>query len=246
MSGLTILLIDDDTSFSAEIAEYLGRYAFDVACVESLAAGTEALRRQRPDLVILDQFLGKADALEALPDMRQAYDGPLMILTGNADATDRIKGLEIGADDFVSKTLPPRELLARVRALSRRVRPGAVAAHEPAPHASSVQPGIDTQRRSVIAPDGSQIDLTTAEYEMMRLLAAEPGTPVSRETLCRLALKRPLNDLDRSVDNVVAHLRRKLAPFGRGAGVIVGVRGVGYAFTGFGVDAVPVTGEAES
>lgn len=226
MSGQTILFVDDDPSFASEVAEYLGRYAFQVTMVSTLGAAMEALTRGVPDLLILDQFLAETDALEALPDIRRTYSGPLMVLTGNADAADRIKGLEIGADDFVSKTMPPREILARVRALARRVRATPVESGPP--------PGLDPLRRVAIAPNGDVIDLTGAEYEMLKLLSENVGTPISRETLSANVLRRPFNSADRGVDNLVTQLRHKLEPFRRGAQIIMSVRNVGYCFTGFG------------
>ncbi len=233
MADASILLIDDDVEFAAEVSDYLSRYAFEVTVVHALAPAIEALARSQPDVVILDQFLSKSDALEAMPDIRRLYTGPLMVLTGNADPSDRVKGLEIGADDFVSKTTPPREILARVRALARRGRDvGPPADALP----SGPRPGMDMMRRVVIGPAGESIELTGAEFEMLRMLVEQVGQPIERGVLSQHVLKRPYSALDRSVDNIIGHLRQKLEPFGRGPQIILSVRNVGYCFTGFGAD----------
>lgn len=201
----------------------------------------ERLGSSRPHVLVLDQFLGTLDTLSHLGEVREKFMGALMFLTGNADATDRVLGLEMGADDYASKTIPPREILARLRCLMRRPQMASIAEAqpEPAPQPARAQPGqwfLDIARRELFRPDGERAHLTTAEFSMLQCLNANSGRPVTRDELSRTVLRRNYNPLDRSIDNIISRLRKKLSSYDNGGRLIMSVRGDGYVFVGFDAD----------
>jgi two-component system OmpR family response regulator len=217
----TIVLLEDDADFAAELSEYLRRHGFDVRHVTTLPDLLAALAAEPPDLLVLDQFLAVGDALAELPAIRGVYSGGLVFLTGNTDATDRVLGLELGADDFMVKTTPPREIVARLRSVIRR---------------ANRQPSgwtIDRDRRTVIDPSGRDVHLTAAEFAMLAMLDQSRGEAVSRELISQTVLHRPHTSSDRAVDNLVLRVRSKLATSGVSGEVIKSVRSAGYVFVGF-------------
>lgn len=225
-AGLTplVLLADDERELTDEMAAYLARYGLRTLVANSYPAALAILDTQRPDAVILDQRLGPVDTLPHLPELRQRTDAPILIVTGNREETDRVLGLELGADDFLVKPVSGRELVARLRARIRRP----AAAQAPRRDRWRLQP----VERRLVRPDGSVLELTTAEFELLAAMAAQPGEVMTREALTQLVFRRPFRAGDRSVDNAVLHLRQKLAPE-LGERCIVTIRQVGYVFIGF-------------
>ncbi len=243
-------MIDDDESFAAEFCEYLEAHRFGVkrlASAENLGAHLGAMQ---PHLLVLDQFLAQIDALTILQDVRAQFGGGIVMLSGNPDHHDRIVGLELGADDFISKSQSPREILARLRAVARRVggRPNLDrrapsldyvehhrnAALPPSPMLSPPASwAIDTQRRELHTPAGALVRLTAMEFEVLAYLAARAGQTVSRDELSTAVLRRVFAPLDRSLDNLVTRVRIALRPFLGARMPIKSVRGVGYVFVGF-------------
>jgi DNA-binding response OmpR family regulator len=224
-----ILLADDERDLTDEMAAYLGRYGLRTIVANSFQAALHLLDTHRPDAVILDQRLGPVDTLPHLPELRARTDAPILIVTANREETDRVLGLELGADDFLVKPVSGRELVARLRARIRR----------PAAQASSTPPVPKRPRwrlaeteRCVLRPDGSALELTTAEFDLLMALAAHPGEVQSREALTRTVFRRPWRPGDRAVDNAVLHLRQKLMP-DLGERCIITIRQVGYVFIGF-------------
>jgi two-component system OmpR family response regulator len=156
-----------------------------------------------------------------------------MILTGNTEFSDQILGLELGADDFVAKSRPAREILARLRAMLRRE-----AAPAPAEPAAERREGsgwwLDQMRRELVAPESRVVTLTSREFDLLACLARHNGAAVSRDELCNIVLGRAYSPLDRSVDNLVSRLRKKLARFPDGSKLLRSVRSQGYVLTGVG------------
>jgi DNA-binding response OmpR family regulator len=220
-----VLLADDERELTDEMAAYLARYGLRTLVANSFPAALAILETQRPDAVILDQRLGPVDTLPHLPELRARTDAPILIVTGNREETDRVLGLELGADDFLVKPVSGRELVARLRARIRR----------PAAAAAAARRGrwrlLPLERR-LLRPDGSAVDLTTAEFDLLAALAAQPGEVQTREGLTAAVFRRPWRAGDRAVDNAVLHLRQKLAPE-LGERCIVTIRQVGYVFIGF-------------
>ena len=226
-----LAIIDDDPAFGSQLARYLNRHGLQVEVHPDSASFFTALRAGLPSLVLLDQVLGAESGLSVLHRLRMiSHSVPCIILTGLGDEVDRVVGLESGADDYISKAVMPREILARIRAVMRR----SGASGAPPPQEAPVErwrfcPSLRTLTR----PDGGLVTLTTAEFELLRALHAAQGKPLSREELSASVLGRPYRPEDRSIDNLVAKLRRKIEPDPMNPGVIKSVRPLGYVFTAF-------------
>jgi DNA-binding response OmpR family regulator len=239
--GPVILVADDEEALTAEICDYLARYGLRPVPVHSFADCMRVLTTRTVDAILLDQRFGPVDTLPLLPTLRTVTQAPILMHTGNREETDRVAGLELGADDFLLKPVSGRELVARLRARLRHLAPppAANAAQPPAvqmplPMAQPAPAGwrVVVAERRVYRPDGSTLRLTTAEFDTLHALAARTGEVRSREELTRLVFRRTWRAGDRAVDNAVLHLRQKLAQE-LGEGCIATVRQQGYVFTGF-------------
>ncbi len=227
-SSPTILLVDDEDSVRKVLAFPLER---DGYVVVQAADGEEALERfaaQRIDLVVLDIMLPKLDGLEVCKRLRATSSVPIIMLTARDDELDKVIGLELGADDYITKPFSIREFRSRVRALLRRSRttPGDDAGAELIEHEELV---IDIPRRQVLAR-GVPVQLTYVEFELLRTLAATPGRVFSRRMLLEALWKSADYRDPRTIDVHVRHLREKLEAEPRTPEYILTVRGVGYRF----------------
>jgi DNA-binding response OmpR family regulator len=227
---MRILFAQDDREFRDELSDYLAANGLGIDAFGDLARLADALPSCTDALVLLDLSVGGQDGLAFLGDVLRTHGCPCVILSGNIDEADRIAGLELGADDFILKTMQPREILARLRAVIRRSQ---AARPDPAAPAWRFLPA----RRDLLRPDGSSVPLTTAEFNLLAVLAQNQGRAVSREELFSAVFGRRFNPLDRAVDNVVAKLRAKLGDPVRNPAMIRTVRPVGYVFTGFPAEA---------
>lgn len=218
-----ILIADDDRALTALLAEYLQREGFTVDTVHDGEAALVRLRdsAQRPDLLILDVMMPGRDGLETLRELRLQQRLPVIMLSARGEPVDRVIGLELGADDYLSKPCLPRELLARVRAQLRRNTPEAAANVQVG--SLRLQPG---DRQAYVGE--TEISLTGAEFMLLLALAQRSGEVVDKATLTRLALGRELERFDRSIDVHVSRLRHKLAEASESAPKIESVRGSGY------------------
>ncbi len=233
----TIVLVEDDTVFAEELVEFLAAHGIRTIWFPGVVGRIAEIVQLQPDLLVLDQFLAGHDSLILLPELRRVYPGGVVVLTSNTDAVDRIVALETGADDFVAKSLGPRELLARLRAVLRRVGPGTPAAPPSAPWLIDAPPSarwiIDTRRQMLVTPDGTQLRLTSTEFETIVYLSHNVGRLISRDELSTTLLNRPFTPLDRSVDNMLSRIRKAIEPHMSGEPAIRSVRGRGYVFLGF-------------
>jgi two-component system, OmpR family, phosphate regulon response regulator OmpR len=219
----TILIIDDDERLRGLVAEYLGGRGFTVATAEDGEKGLEALRSGAIDLVVLDVMLPGLDGFEVMREIRKFSRVPIIMLTARGDETDRIVGLEIGADDYMPKPFNPRELSARIQAVLRRTE----VPREESALLSAGPIAIDADRRTVTL-DGEPVDLTTTEFEILRTLVANAGRVIPRERLMELARGEDFAAFERSVDVHISHIRRKLGDDPRHPNFVKTVRGVGY------------------
>ncbi|MBP6700117.1 MAG: response regulator transcription factor [Halioglobus sp.] len=223
----TILIIDDDRELCALLAEFLLLEGFAASAVHDGAAAVAHCRERSYDAIVLDIMLPGLHGLEVLRSLRTFTSTPVLMLTARGEDTDRIVGLEMGADDYLPKPCNPRELAARLRAILRRSRSTIDGATS-----SELVVGQtclnSAERRAAFG--GTELQLTSAEFKLLAVLLERAGTVVDKESLCRQALGRKLAAYDRSVDVHISKLRRKLAALG-GANVIVSVRGSGYQFT---------------
>ncbi len=228
----TIIALEDDPAVRNLLSNMLSGEGFTVRRAGSVAE-FEALQGDgRVDLYLIDVSLPDGNGLAVLRRLKAKSAAGVIILTGRGDETDHVVGLELGADDYVTKPFRRRELLARIHAVLRRVRrPNAAAEPPPDDHAFDGY-RVSLAARRVLAPDGSEVALTSAEFELLAAFLHRRGQALSRDELIRLAKGRAWEMHDRAVDGLVSRLRRKLPPSdGRAAPYIRTVHGHGYAFS---------------
>ena len=225
---IKVLLVEDDTRLAQLTARYLESHGVVVTIAQDGIEGqAEALRRQY-DCLVLDLMLPGRDGLEITRELRARTDVPIVMVTARGEEADRVLGLEVGADDYVTKPFSPRELLARIRATVRRVRGQAGPAQQTITVGGLV---LDPQRMTVML-DGKPVDVTAYEFSILRALAQRPGRVLSREQLLDLAKGSAELSFDRSIDVHVSRLRAKLGDDSRSPKILKTVRGVGYLLAG--------------
>lgn len=221
----SILIIDDDEKLCQLLTDYLSRNGYDVVTAVHPEDGLRKIRTDSPCLVILDVMLPDMNGFEVCTRIRRTYSIPVLMLTARGDVTDRIVGLEIGADDYLPKPFEPRELLARIQSVLRRV-----SGH----HVDGVSRRfgkltVDTRKRTVFIDDEA-IDLTTTEFEVLNLLVENPGTVLSRDRIMDSLRGIECEAYNRSVDITMSRLRQKLNDNPKSPAYIKTVWGSGYAF----------------
>jgi len=228
-----VLAVDDDPSVRQMIADYLGDNDIRVTALSNGRDIHAVMERETIDLVILDLRLPNEDGMEIARKLREESDLPIIMLTGRKDEADRVMGLELGADDYLTKPFSPRELLARIRALLRRSRARETVADGLAKIRAYRFSGweLNVRLRRLRAPDGEVVPLTNSEFNLLAAFLAAPQRVLSRDQL--LNLSRLHNDevYDRSIDVQVGRLRKKLERDTAQPQLIRTERGVGYVFT---------------
>jgi two-component system response regulator CpxR len=232
-----VLIIDDDRELCELVVELLNEEGFDVEVANKSEVGLERALSDAHALVVLDVMMPRMNGFEVLRRLRaEGSRVPVIMLTARGEDVDRIVGLEIGADDYLPKPFNPRELVARIHAILRRVRTSresdaaAIEATAAAPERVSVgDVEVDTGTRHV-RRSGATVELTNVEYEILLLLLANAGRVVKREDLVRTVLGRELSIFDRSIDMHISHLRKKLGQRMGEVERIKTVRGVGYIY----------------
>ena len=223
-----ILIIDDDEELTELVSEYLSAEGFEVEAVHSGDEGLGRAKNGGYDLAVLDVMLPGMNGFEVLRNLREVSSLPVLMLTARGDDNERIVGLEIGADDYLPKPFNPRELLARLRAILRRVE-GSV--HEGLPERLSVDDvELVTAARSVTV-GGEPVTLTSLEFDLLAVLLNEPGKTVRKEDLSEKVLERKLSPYDRSLDMHISNLRKKLGLRADGSERIKTIRSAGYIYT---------------
>ena len=220
-----LLMIDDDEKLVGLTREYLESHGFEVAAAYDGHAGVEAVISSEPALVILDLMLPGIDGLEVCRRVRQSSRVPILMLTAKGDETERIVGLEIGADDYLPKPFNPRELLARIRAILRRSDDDETVAVSSVVRVGPLVVDIGSRAVSV---RGQQVDLTTAEFDILHALASSAGRVLSRDQLLQKVHGENWAAYDRSVDVHVSRIRQKIEKDPRRPALLKTVRGVGY------------------
>lgn len=219
-----ILLADDDIELCELLNEYLVAEGFSVTVVHNGAAAVVAARAKPVDLLILDVMMPELNGFDALKALRTQQQTPVLMLTARGEDVDRIVGLELGADDYLSKPCNPRELVARIRAILRRTQQEAQPAEAPL---KVVDMELLSASRKALC-QGKDLGLTGTEFNLLRELLIHAGEVVSKSQLTELVLERKLTQYDRSIDMHVSNIRRKLGPYPDGEPRIQSVRGVGY------------------
>ena len=223
-----VLIIDDDERLNALLAEYLAQFQYAVTTVTHPDAGLRAFKADPPDIVVLDLMLPDTDGFAVCRKIRETSRVPIMMLTARGDVTDRIVGLELGADDYLPKPFEPRELVARLQAVLRR-SDGAAADAVEMLRAGGLELNWTT-RRATLA--GRDLQLTTAEILLLAMLMRNRGRVLSRDRILEETRGLDWDSFDRSIDVLVSRLRQKLGDDSRRQMFIKTVRGAGYCFAG--------------
>ncbi len=222
----TILVVDDEPKIVKQARDYLERGGFRVIDAGDGKTALVRARSERPDLVVLDLNLPEMDGLDVCRALRRESDVPVIMLTARVEETDRLIGLELGADDYITKPFSPRELVARVRAVLRRVHGGV---HQPGMiRAGELEIDLEGHR---VTRAGETIRLTRTEFNVLAILAQHPGQTFTRAQLLDRLHGVVYDGFDRSVDAHVKNLRRKLEPDPAEPRYVRTVYGVGYKFT---------------
>ena len=227
-----LLVVDDHREIREALARYLGKHGYRVTTAENAAAARRVLETARIELVVLDIMMPGEDGLALCRQLRAKGDLPIIMLTAMAEETDRVVGLEMGADDYLTKPFNPRELLARIRAVLRRAH--SLPPQPPQPEARQLRFDrwtFDVARRELLGSDGVAVPLSTAEYLLLSAFLRHPGMVLSRDQLLDLTRGREAVPFDRSIDNQISRLRKKLERDPRRPELIKTHWGGGYSFT---------------
>lgn len=225
-TAVPVLLVDDDVELCSMLRSILNMEGFAATCAHDAESGLREALSNPYQMVVLDIMLPGGDGRIVLSDIRARSTVPVIMLTARGEATDRISGLEAGADDYLAKPFDPGELIARIRAVLRR--------HSPAQTADPLIIGdvrVEIANRHATR-DGVSLELTSAEFDLLLVLLRHAGKCVSRDEMAQQALGRPVGPLDRSIDNHMSNLRRKLGPHTSGRERIRNIRSVGYCYAG--------------
>jgi two-component system OmpR family response regulator len=227
-----ILVVDDEREIREPLAKYLIKSGLRASIAAGGAEARAALKTSAIDMVVLDIMMPGEDGLSLCRHLRETTDIPVILLTAMVEDTDRVVGLEIGADDYLTKPFNPRELLARIRAVLRRAnavpRPRESSAGERLKFGGWI---LDMDRRELIGGDGVAAPLSTAEFKLLAAFLRRPGIVLSREQLLDLTSGRAAEVFDRTVDNQVSRLRRKIEADPKNPVLVKTVWGGGYMFT---------------
>lgn len=227
-----ILVVDDDTEIGALLSRYLGSQGLRVSLAEDGSQLRTAMREQAVDLVLLDLGLPDEDGLSLMRDLRGQWQGPVIIISGRGESVERIVGLELGADDYVTKPFDLRELLARIRSVLRRARPAPVAAPSTAGSRGFEFGGLrlDVPARHLSDRHGDTVPLTAGEFDLLLALLQRPHQVLTRDQLMNAVHGRDAGPFDRAIDVQIGRLRRKLEADPTDPQMIKSVRGAGYLF----------------
>jgi DNA-binding response OmpR family regulator len=220
-----ILIIDDDQELCALLEDFLQLEGFSTSSIHDGADAIELCKGTEYDAIVLDVMLPRVQGFDVLRRLRDFTSTPVIMLTARGDETDRIVGLEMGADDYLPKPCNPRELAARLRAILRRIDNTSA----PPPELLDIDGLVASTTERKVTLGGMELKLTTAEFNVLLVLMGHAGEVVNKEMLSQQALGRALTAYDRSIDVHVSNLRKKLV--GADAELIKNIRGVGYQLT---------------
>ncbi|MBN1998247.1 response regulator transcription factor [candidate division KSB1 bacterium] len=225
-NATTVLVIDDDEKLNTLLAEYLVKFGLRVITVPHPLEGLEILKKDPPDIIILDVMLPDMDGFQVCREIRTMSDVPIIMLTARGEVTDRIVGLELGADDYLPKPFEPRELVARIQSIMRRT-----AAH---PAISRIKSGpllLDTNKQTIHL-NGRALDMTTMEFEILSLFVQNPGKLLTRDRIMNKTHDMDWEVFNRTVDVLISRIRQKLNDDPKNPRFIKTVWGSGYKYIG--------------
>ena len=225
----TILVVDDEPKIVQLVRDYLERAGFAVLSAQDGKTALSLARTEKPDLLILDLGLPGLDGLDVTRELRKSSNAPIIMLTARSEETDKLVGLELGADDYITKPFSPKELVARVRVVFRRME---VYSQPGSETIQSADLTLDVARMQVTAPGREIEPLTPSEFELLALLARSPGRIFTRLQLLDAIHGVAFESYERAIDAHVKNIRRKIEKEPRQPTYILTVYGVGYKFTG--------------
>lgn len=225
--GADILIVEDEPKIATLVADYLRAAGQQPRILDNGNDAIAAVREREPDVMLLDLMLPGRDGIDVCREVRAFSSVPIIMLTARVEEVDRLLGLELGADDYICKPFSPREVVARVKAILRRLRAGATATNN--------TPGLSVDpERFEASLDGQRLDLTAVEFRLLQTLSASPGRVFSRDQLMEHIYSDHRIVGDRTVDSHVKNLRRKLSSVRPGLDLIQSVYGVGYRYEDLG------------
>jgi two-component system OmpR family response regulator len=237
VTAIHLAVVDDEPDITLLLGNYLKGHGFRVSRLHAGAPLLDLMASDPPALVLLDLGLGSEDGLALARQLRAHWHCGVVIVTGRGDAVDKVVGLELGADDYVTKPFDLRELLARVKAVLRRLEPAAAApAAAGAARLRFAGWQLDSAARTLNAPDGAEVALTSGEFDLLCTFARHPGRVLSRDFLLEHTRGREAGPFDRTIDVQIGRLRRKIEADPEHPQLIKSVRGAGYVLV------APVTG----
>jgi two-component system, OmpR family, alkaline phosphatase synthesis response regulator PhoP len=221
----TVLVVEDEIEIARVVRDYLDNAGFEVIVVGDGGSAIASVRSAKPDLLVLDLGLPGRDGLDVAREIRRWSNTPIVMLTARGDETDRVVGLELGADDYVVKPFSSKELVARIRAVLRRTR----AAERGAEILRATDVEVDTGKMRVTV-GGRAVELTPTEFQLLSTLVAEPGRVFTRGQLLDAVHGVAIESYERAIDAHVKNIRRKIEPEPRSPRYLLTVHGVGYRF----------------
>lgn len=227
---LSVLLVDDDDQIRQLLRDYLAGFNMSVTPAADGKEMRAAMETQVFDLIILDLMMPEEDGISICRSLRATSDIPILMLTARGEAADRIVGLEVGADDYMVKPFEPRELVARIQTIMRRISPGREPAREPGDLVTFMGWRLNMNLRQLISPDELVIPLSNAEFRLLTVFLDHPNRVLTRDYLLDQARGRSMELFDRSIDLLVSRLRQKIGDDPRTPRLIKTVRGEGYFF----------------
>jgi two-component system, OmpR family, response regulator len=228
-----VLIVEDDRDIREMVAEYLAGHGYQVHQAESGSDMREAIERSLPDVVLLDVRLPGEDGLTLARYLRERYDVGIIMVTAASDVVDRVVGLEVGADDYITKPFDPRELLARLKSVTRRLQSRAP---EPATRKVAEQRVavgrcfLDVSSHRLLDARGQEVPITAMEFDLLKIFADHPNQVLTRDRILTLTRNREWEPFDRSIDIRIARLRRKVEANPQEPRTLRTVRGAGYMF----------------
>ncbi|TQV88779.1 response regulator transcription factor [Aliikangiella coralliicola] len=225
---IKLLIVDDDIELCQLLQDYLSQEGFFVDTVHNGLEAIKQVNQINYDLLILDVMMPQKNGFETLTEIRQDSQLPVIMLTARGEKVDRIVGLEMGADDYVAKPCDPRELVARIRAVTRRTQ-HQVNSNNNGENKLINHVSLDQANRQV-TKDGQAVELTSTEFDLLKLLMENAGKLVTRETISETCLGKKLQPFDRSIDMHLSNVRKKLGDFAKGKPRIKTIRGNGYQY----------------
>jgi DNA-binding response OmpR family regulator len=226
----TILIIDDDHELNDLLTRYLRKFDFEVISATHPVLGLELIRKHSPDLIVLDVMLPGKNGFEVCKEIRREARTPIIMLTARGDLSDRVVGLELGADDYMPKPYEPRELVARIQSVLRRTQDySSVSSASGSLHSLDLHVDLGT---TTVSLAGALLDFTTTEFEILCLLMKNPGTTLSRDQILDQLRGIEWNNVDRTIDVLVSRIRHKLNDDPKTPRFLKTVWGSGYRFIG--------------